>query len=59
LRWDELVRELLELHYDPAYRNSTLSHYPQIADGLTFDATDLSPAQMSVLAAKILQNNQL
>jgi tRNA 2-selenouridine synthase len=55
-RWDDLVRELLELHYDPAYRNSTLRHYPQIAHGLRFEAVDLSATQMSALASKILQN---
>jgi tRNA 2-selenouridine synthase len=54
-QWEPLVRELLELHYDPAYRNSTLRHYPQIADGLTFEAPDLSAAQMASLASKILQ----
>lgn len=26
--WDELVTELLEKHYDPAYAKSTLKHYP-------------------------------
>jgi tRNA 2-selenouridine synthase len=55
-QWQPLVRELLELHYDPAYSNSTLNHYPQIADGLTFDAPDLSLVQLSSLATKIFQN---
>ncbi len=27
--WDALVRELLEMHYDPAYTRSTLKHYPR------------------------------
>jgi tRNA 2-selenouridine synthase len=54
-RWDELVRELLELHYDPAYRNSTLRHYPQIGQGLVFEAAELSPIRMAQLATKILQ----
>ncbi|MEY4730871.1 MAG: hypothetical protein RL020_2029 [Pseudomonadota bacterium] len=54
-RWNELVNELLQLHYDPAYRNSTLNHYPQIADGQTFEAADLSSTQMPALASKILQ----
>ncbi len=30
--WDELVAELLEKHYDPAYNKSTLKHYAQIGD---------------------------
>ncbi|MGB8339114.1 MAG: tRNA 2-selenouridine(34) synthase MnmH [Burkholderiales bacterium] len=54
-RWDQLVRELLQDHYDPAYRNSTLSHYPQIDQGLAFENSELSPFQMTHLAAKILQ----
>ncbi|MDB5808290.1 MAG: tRNA 2-selenouridine(34) synthase MnmH [Betaproteobacteria bacterium] len=31
--WQTLVRELLEIHYDPAYTRSTLNHYPQLAQG--------------------------
>jgi tRNA 2-selenouridine synthase len=31
--WGALVRELLEMHYDPAYTRSTLKHYPQLAHG--------------------------
>jgi tRNA 2-selenouridine synthase len=31
---DTLVRELLEMHYDPAYTRSILTHYPRLADGL-------------------------
>lgn len=30
-KWDELVRELLVKHYDPAYTRSTLKHYPRQA----------------------------
>ena len=30
-QWNTLVRELLEMHYDPAYTRSTLKHYPQLA----------------------------
>ena len=54
-QWQPLVRELLELHYDPAYGNSTLNHYPQIADGPTFEILDLTAAQMTGLASKILR----
>lgn len=28
--WDELVRDLLERHYDPAYKRSIASHYSQL-----------------------------
>ncbi len=55
-QWDFLVRELLDLHYDPAYRNSTLRHYPQIDSGLSFEAADLSAAAMTALATTIRQN---
>jgi tRNA 2-selenouridine synthase len=33
--WRAFVRELLENHYDPAYRKSTLAHYPALADAAT------------------------
>lgn len=54
-QWDRLVLELLQNHYDPAYRNSTLSHYPQIDQGLAFETSDLSTEAMTALASKILQ----
>lgn len=55
--WQPLVRELLELHYDPAYRNSTLRHYPQINDGITLRPVDLSATEMAALASEILQTS--
>lgn len=33
--WHAFVRELLENHYDPAYRKSTLAHYPQLANAVS------------------------
>ncbi len=53
-RWDELVHELLESHYDPAYRKSTLLHYPQIAQGITLRTDDLSAANMRELARGLI-----
>lgn len=29
-RWDDLVKELLERHYDPAYTRAIVSHYPKL-----------------------------
>lgn len=31
-QWRELVADLLEKHYDPAYTRSTLKHYPHLDD---------------------------
>ena len=34
-QWNDLVRELLERHYDPAYTRSIGSHYPKLAQART------------------------
>jgi len=49
-QWDQLVAELLERHYDPAYGKSTLKHYPNHADGLLVRPADLSSGAMLELA---------
>ncbi len=40
--WDELVGELLERHYDPAYSRSTLKHYPHYQKGIVLKATSFT-----------------
>ena len=47
--WDALVRELLEMHYDPAYTRSTLKHYPQLAAGTALTVTANSDASSNGL----------
>ena len=40
--WDELVGELLEKHYDPAYNKSTAKHYAQFSDALILHPADIT-----------------
>jgi len=47
--WDLLVGELLERHYDPAYRRSILGHYPGLAHAQAVYIE--SPEEESFLAA--------
>jgi len=48
---DTLVRELLELHYDPAYTRSTLKHYPRLTHAAVMKLTEASDAEFEQLAA--------
>lgn len=52
--WDELVAELLEKHYDPAYTRSTLKHYPLYREGLILQPQSLNMKAMQEAAKKIL-----
>jgi tRNA 2-selenouridine synthase len=55
--WDALVRELLELHYDPAYTRSTLKHYPQLAHSAPLIVTANDDAAFARVAAQCLAAN--
>jgi tRNA 2-selenouridine synthase len=57
-RWDALVRELLENHYDPAYTRSTLKHYPHYAHGMRLEVTADSDAAFEQLAKQCLEKIQ-
>jgi len=53
--WSELVRELLDLHYDPHYRRSQDRNYTGMQDPACFTTDDLSAAGIARLAAAITQ----
>src|SRR6185369_790750 len=55
-QWPTLVRELLELHYDPLYRRSQNHHFTGMAELRNFTSNDLSPAGIARLAAEITQS---
>lgn len=59
-RHEELVAELLELHYDPAYRRSIGSHYTTLATAprLTVAASD-GGAAFDRLAAQLADEEQV
>ena len=52
--WDALVRELLEMHYDPAYTRSTLKHYPRLAHGAPLLVTVNEDSEFERLAAQCM-----
>ena len=53
--WPVLVRELLELHYDPLYRRSQDHNFTGLQHPETFATDDLSPDGIDRLAAAIVQ----
>lgn len=53
-KWDMLVEELLRNHYDPAYRRSTLKHYPTLAEAEIYDLQNISADSLSRIAQQIL-----
>lgn len=52
--WPELVKALLEQHYDPAYHKSLSHNYAPSPADRHFRADDLSPAGLARLARAIL-----
>jgi tRNA 2-selenouridine synthase len=53
--WDTLVEDLLLRHYDPAYRRSTLKHYPQLERAPRFTLADAGDASFRHLAQNVLE----
>ena len=51
--WQPLVRELLEDHYDPAYRKSLFRNYRDAASGASLEVTDISHEGFRRLAASL------
>lgn len=54
--WPTLVRELLELHYDPLYRRSQNHNFTAMQDSRNFSTDDLSAAGIARLAGAIAQS---
>ena len=53
-QWETLVTDLLELHYDPAYRKSTANNYPALEHARQLNATRLDESGIDALAATLL-----
>lgn len=49
-RWHELVRDLLESHYDPAYRRSLSRNYRDANTAPALEVRDISPSGFLALA---------
>lgn len=53
--WPSLVRELLELHYDPLYHRSQNSNFTGLGSPTSFACDDLTPTGVVQLAESIRQ----
>ena len=51
--WDALVRELLESHYDPAYRRSLFRNYVEAQGAAPVEVRDISRAGFLALARRL------
>ncbi len=49
-QWDQLVSELLEMHYDPSYTRSMMQHYPHYPDAPQLRVDTLEPDPFPALA---------
>jgi tRNA 2-selenouridine synthase len=51
--WDTLVADLLDVHYDPAYRRSIERNFPRIADAIVAAPSDIGIPAYRALAREI------
>lgn len=54
--WEAFVRELLEDHYDPAYRKSSFSNYPQLENALQIPVDYGTQEEFANIAHTLLEN---
>jgi tRNA 2-selenouridine synthase len=52
--WDAFVREVLEDHYDPAYRKSTIANYPQLSRAMRVGISQGTEEELAALAQRLL-----
>ncbi len=57
-QWDELVADLLQNHYDPAYRRATLKNFAHLANARVLRPSKLDPASLARMAAQLLAEAQ-
>lgn len=57
-RWDELVADLLQNHYDPAYRRATLKNFELLAHAQLLKPAKLDAATLAQLAAQLIAEAQ-
>ena len=55
-QWPTLVRELLELHYDPLYQRSQNRNFTGLSASANLTTSDLTPAGIDALAGQISGN---
>ena len=52
-QWQELVADLLQSHYDPAYRRATLKNFERLAEAPVFRPQQLDAAALAQIAAQL------
>jgi tRNA 2-selenouridine synthase len=52
--WKELVADLLQNHYDPAYHRATLKNFPQLPEARTIRPTRLDGDSLRSIAAQVM-----
>ena len=55
--WDALVADLLESHYDPAYRRSLFRNYRDAQEAPAVTVSDISGRAFSQLAGRIARDH--
>lgn len=56
--WRQLVTELLERHYDPAYKKSTHSHFVRFGQAAELQLTQLDSASLGHAARRLVEADQ-
>ncbi|MEW6131706.1 MAG: tRNA 2-selenouridine(34) synthase MnmH [Pseudomonadota bacterium] len=56
-RWAEFVRDMLENHYDPAYRKSLGKNYGERTGGLEFPLSGIGRGDFDALALAVLEKS--
>ena len=51
--WDTLIAELLEVHYDPTYGRSLERNFPEGAEAVTVEVSDVSRSGFAALAREL------
>jgi tRNA 2-selenouridine synthase len=57
-RWDELVADLLQNHYDPAYHRATLKNFEHLANAQVLMPAKLDAASLGQMAAQLIAGEQ-
>jgi len=57
-QWDELVADLLQNHYDPAYRRATLKNFEHLANAQVLRPAKLDAASLAQMAAQLIAGEQ-
>ena len=56
--WQPLVHDLLESHYDPAYRKSLFRNYREAQAAPPLEVRDISPAGFAALARRLAERSR-